>query len=256
MLLQDLLSELRLNLLHDRSDRIDGSADDTLWSDDTLIRYIDEAQRKLAREGLVIRDGSTAEVTRVTLVAGQAQYTLHSSVLAVISAKYDTDQRDLVRVGHWFLAGNRMPDPMVFDVNQVSVLTPGRPIAYSTDEEVVNDDSDSAGVSVLRVFPTPTSDEAGKIIYMRVIRLPIERLSKKRLKLAPEVPEENHLEMLDWAAYLALRIQDQDAGNRAAAGDFEARFNALLKRAQRNAMRKLFAPTGWGFGRGGFTWER
>jgi len=256
MLLRDCLNELRVNLLHDRSDRIDGSADDTLWSDDTLVSYIDEAQRKLAREAFVIRDGSTPAVTQVTLVAGQAQYTLHEAVIAVISARYDTDTPDLVRVGHWFVGGFRMPDPNVFDINQVYTLTPGRPVAYSTDTEVVNDDNDSAGTATLRVFPTPTANEDGKIIYLRVIRKPIERLSAKMLKVSPEVGEDYHFEMLDWAAYLALRIQDQDAGNRAAAADFEARFNALLKRAQRTAMRKLFAPSGWGFGQAGFTWAR
>lgn len=256
MILKDLLSELRENLLHDRSDRIDGSADDTLWSDATLVRYIDEAQRKLAREAFVIRDGSTPAVTQVTLVSGQAEYSLHDAVVAVVSARYDMDTPDLVRVGHWFVGGFRMPDPNVFDVNQVYTLTPGRPVAYTTDTELTNGEDDTANNATLRVFPTPTDNEAGKIIYLRVIRKPIERLDIRFPKMSPEVGEDFHMEMLDWAAYLALRIQDQDAGNRATAADFEARFNALLKRAQRTAMHKLFAPSGWGFGQAGFTWVR
>lgn len=254
MILSELLSELRRNILYDRSDRVDGD-EDQLWDDETLVRYIDEAQRKLAREGLVIRDGSTADVTQVTLVAGQQLYPLHESVIAVVSARYDTEQHDLRRVGHWFLAGSQMPDTQYFDVNQASVLTPGKPVAFATDETVGNNDFDSAGVMQLRLYPMPTSTEAGKKIYLRVMRLPIERLNKARLKASPEVPEEHHLEMLDWAAYLALRVQDQDAGNRSAASDFETRFLATVKKAQRTQMRKLFNPQGWGFGRGGWSWE-
>lgn len=256
MILSALISELRRNILYDRSDRTDGDSDQ-LWDDDTLVRYIDEAQRKLAREGLVIRDGSTASVSQVTLVAGQHTYPLHEAVLAVVSARYDTDQPDLKRVGHWFLAGYQMPDTNYFDVNHASTLTPGRPIAFSTDEEVrTNTDTDSAGIVALRVYPTPTATEAGKIIYLRTIRMPIERLSKNRLKMTPEVPEEHHLEMLDWAAYLALRVQDQDAGNSSQAEKFETRFMATVRRAQRTQMRKLFTPQGWGFGRSGWSWEK
>lgn len=257
MILSQLLSELRRNILYDRSDRTDGDSDQ-LWDDATLVRYIDEAQRKLAREGLVIRDGSTTEVTQVTLVAGQHTYPLHAAVLAVVSARYDTDQPDLKRVGHWFLAGYQMPDTNYFDVNQVSTLTPGRPLAFSTDEEVRtnSEENDAAGIVALRVFPTPTAAEVGKKIYLRVIRMPIERLDKDHGKLTPEVPEEHHLEMLDWAAYLALRVQDQDAGNSSQAEKFETRFMATVRRAQRTQMRKLFTPQGWGFGRSGWSWEK
>lgn len=255
MILSDLLSELRRNILYDRSDRVDGD-EDQLWDDTTLVRYIDEAQRKLAREGLVIRDGSTADVTQVTLVAGQTLYPLHESVIAVVSARYDTDVADLRRVGHWFLAGMQMPNNDYFDVNQTGTLNPGRPLAFATDDTTGNSEADSAGIAQLKVYPEPTATEAGKKIYLRVIRMPIERLSKSRMKMSPEVPEEHHLEMLDWAAYLALRVQDQDAGNRSAASDFETRFLATVKKAQRTQMRKLFSPQGWGFGRGGWSWER
>lgn len=255
MILQELLSELRRNILYDRSDRVDGD-EDQLWDDETLVRYIDEAQRKLAREGLVIRDGSNADVTQVTLATGQHTYPLHEAVVAVVSARYDTETQDLRRVGHWFLAGSQMPDTNYFDVNQATLLTPGKPFAFATDEGVGVNDFDSSGVIQLRVYPTPTSTENGKKIYLRVMRMPIERLSKSRLKASPEVPEEHHLEMLDWAAYLALRVQDQDAGNRSAARDFEERFLATVRKAQRIQMRKLFNPQGWGFGRGGWSWER
>jgi hypothetical protein len=254
MNLEDLLSELREGILHDRSDRIEGSSD-YLWTDASLVRYIDEAQRRLCRLGLVIRDSTTAEVVQVTMVAGQDQYTLHESVIAVVSGRYDDDANDLARSGHSIFNQFRQPNIHDFGTYPATTQT-GRPLAFSTDEETAADDNETRTRVVLRVYPTPTSAEAGDILHLRVCRYPLERLNVKRLKLYPEVPEEHHIEMLDWAAYLALRIVDQDAGSPVRANEFRASFEDHARRARSNTMRKMFAPTGWAFGRGGYSWER
>ena len=60
--------------------------------------------------------------------------------------------------------------------------------------------------------------------------------------------------MLDWAAYLALRIVDDDAGSARRALEFRASFDQHVKEARTLVMRKLFTPVEWGFGRGGFSW--
>jgi hypothetical protein len=256
MTLAQLLAELRGNILNDRSDRVSGSSD-YLWTDETLVTYIDEAQRRLAREGLVIRDGSTAEVVDVTLATGVSKYTLHPSIIAVVSARYEDDVADLPRVGHWFLSGYRMPDNVMFDINRVATLTPGKPLAFATDEEHAQDENGSQSLITLRTYPEPTADYNTKKIKLRVLRMPIERLDLKKKKFqVPEVPEEHHIDMLDWAAYLALRIQDQDAGNAKSAETFRLSFTAMTRDAKRNAIRKLFAPMGWGFGQNGWSWER
>jgi len=62
--------------------------------------------------------------------------------------------------------------------------------------------------------------------------------------------------MLDWAAYLALRIVDVDAENVSRAMEFRGTFEDSVKKARSAAMRKLFAPLHWGFGRNGFTWDQ
>lgn len=255
MKLADLLTELRENILHDRSDRVEGG-DDYLWTDVTLVRYINEAQRRFARRGLIIRDKSNDEATLVTLVAGQRDYTLNQSVLSVISARYEDDASDLSRIGRSAINTFAPPDDRFWDVNSLAQATPGRPNVYMTDETIGLDDNDSSGAVVLTVYPTPSAAEAGRRIRLRVIRLPIEELSANRLNAYPEIPEDHHLEMLDWAAYLALRIVDHDAGNPARAAEFRASFEAHCKQARNDVMRKLFAPTTWGFGRNGFSWER
>ena len=132
---------------------------------------------------------------------------------------------------------------------------PGAPVAYSTDEGVSDFNSDSVSQVVLRVYPAPSATQAGSVVKLRVLRKPIEELRLTNGGAVPEIPEDHHLEMLDWAAYLALRIVDDDAGSPARAKEFAASFDAHVTNARKLVMRKLFAPQPWGFGRGGFSWE-
>ena len=254
MTIDELLFELRQNILHDRSDQVDGTSDQ-LWADTSLIRYIDEAQRRLARNGLVIRDGTTTSCTQVTLVTGQTQYTLHKAVIGVLSARLTTDVADLARAGHNGLDTYRQPDTYFFDPSQLSTLVPGKPLAYTTDEYLVNDASGSSGVVSLRIYPEPTATYNGQTIRLRVVRMPIYRLIDKLLTDSPEVPEDFHIPMLDWAAHLALRIVDLDAGVPQRAAEFRQSFEVMVQEARTNSMRKLFAPAIWGFGRNGFSWQ-
>lgn len=257
MTLDELLSELRENILHDRSDRVEGT-EDLLWSDATLIRYINESERRFARRGLVLHDASTPEATQITLVAGQTLYPLHASVLAVITAKLEGDRRDLTRTGHAAIDGYQLATDAIRDTAYASELAPGKPIAYTTDEAISLDDSGTLQNVTLRVYPEPTAAYADQIINLRVMRLPLERFVIDDLgqDVTPEIPEDHHLEMLDWAAYLALRIVDVDAGLPARAAEFRASFEAHVKQARTEALRKLFVPQTWGFGQNGFRWER
>lgn len=252
MKLRDLLNELRLNILNDRSDRTSGSSD-YLWTDETLVRYINEAQRRFAVRSLVIRDGTTPEVTQVTLRTGVSEYELHPSIIAVISAKLPTARRDLVRTGHSVLAGARQQSDN-WDMSEVYEQQPGPTLAYSTDEEVSAADEGSMTLVTMRVFPAPSAAENGTVLQLRVVRKPLDDLVPSNLMAVPEIPLDHHMEMLDWAAYLALRIVDHDAGDAKRAADFAASFETHVQAARTLVMRKLFAPKPWGFGRGGWSW--
>lgn len=254
MTLSELLDELREGILNDRTDRTSGTPD-YLWTDARLVRYIDEAHKRFAVHGLVIRDGSTAAVTEVTLVEGQSNYTLHDSVIAVISARLSTSEADLTRAGHSLLNAYRAPDERLYDFSQYTGLNPGYPLAFSTDEELTADADDTRSNVTLRVYPTPNAAADGLELKLRVIRRPLETLTTGDLAAVPEIPQDHHIEMLDWAAYLALRIVDDDAGNPKRALEFRASFEQHVANARRTAMRKLFAPTPWGLGRNGWTWE-
>lgn len=255
MTLAELLLLLREGILNDRTDRISGTPD-YLWSDALLTMYINEAERKFAADSLVLRDGSTDEVTRIELIAGQTIYPLHPSVLGVVSAKREDVQHDLVRVGHAFLNSYRpMEDTWVADT-QYCTLPPGPTMAYSTDEEITDRDSDSRTQATLRVYPAPSADQDGQVIRLRVVRKPLDLLRLDVPSGRPEIPEDHHIEMLDWVAYLALRIVDDDAGAPRRAEEFRRMFEANTRAARAVAMRKMFTPLGWGFGRGGFSWEK
>lgn len=253
MRLSELLEELREGVLGDRSDRVAGTSD-YLWTDAQLVRYLNEAQRRLAVKGLVIRDGTTAECCEVTLVEGQTNYTLHPAVLAVISAKLEDSAIDLTRTGHSTLNTLLHSSEWFIDPNEYATLPPGSPVAFTTDEEVGLDDDDTMSAVTLRVYPEPDADAAGTVVKLRVVRKPLDELVATNTSAVPEVPADCHFHLLDWAAYLALRINDQDAGNMARATKFQQDFDQYVREARTAAMRKLFAPTGIVFGRSGWAW--
>jgi hypothetical protein len=241
-------------MLNDRTDRESGSSD-YLWTDQTLVTFINEAQRRFAVQSLILRDATTDEVTKITLAEGQTTYPLHESVIAVLSAKREDQDADLNRVGHGVLAAYRSPSDSWVDPSTFQGIPPGPTLAYSTDEGLVASDTDSYEQVSLRVHPAPRADEDGDVLRLRVVRTPIDDLRITSLSARPEVPVAHHIEMLDWAAYLALRIVDDDAGSPKRAADFKATFEQHVREARALVMRKLFAPMPWGFGRGGFSWE-
>lgn len=248
---QELLEELARNILRDRSSLVSGPAD-VMWSDATLLQYINEAQMRLATIGLVLRDATTPTVTQVPLSAGVTQYTLHPSVIAVISARYGSDTYDLSRVGHSLLSAYVPPDTLYFEAAQLTV-DPGKPIAWASDEQL-DIKSGVSGVVSLRVYPPPSSDHVDTV-YLRTIRKPLKPLSLDAPEGIPEVPEQYHLGMLDWAAYRALRNIDSDVGSMSTAARFRDTFDEMVAQAKRDTLRKLFAPSTWAFGRNGFSWE-
>jgi hypothetical protein len=252
MNLNDLLSELRVGILNDRSDQTSGNSD-YLWTNASLVRYINEAQRRFACRSLVIRDATTPEVVDVVLQTGVSEYALNPAILAVISAKLEGEQSDLARAGHSVLNRANVSSEN-WDIALSSATAPGKPAVFATDEQVVEDDAGTLSAVTMRIFPAPSAAYNGTKIKLRVCRKPLDQLVLNNLEAVPELPEDHHLEMLDWAAYLALRIVDQDAGSPKRAAEFAQSFESHVQYARTMVMRKLFAPMPWGFGRNGWAW--
>jgi hypothetical protein len=269
--LSALLGELRRGRLHDMSAQVSGAASDYLWSDDQLVRYLNEAQRRFARRSLCIRDGTTPSVTQITTIDGTAttpwtlEYALHPSVIAVLSVRMGQDpvtgqwdNCDLARAGHDAFSNYHQPDSYFFNPTMLSNVEPGKPLAWSTDEDIIADPNGSFSVMNLRLYPVVSTAYAGMKATLRVIREPINDLTLSNLNAYPEIPASHHLDMIDWAAYLALSSVDTDVAGSGAdvrADKFAARFEQHCQDAKREVMRKLFTPLQWGFGSNGFTWE-
>lgn len=255
MQLQEALDELRGSILRDVSSLKTGPPDQ-YWTDDALVLYIDEAQRRFARRSFCLRDSTTPQVTQVVLsskVGGTPvnTYSLDPSVIFVVSARHQDDAWDMMRTSHTipFDATNVFIDWFDFS-NQVN---PSHPVAFSTDEGI---DLDSDHAIMLRVFPDPDTDEDGKIINLRTVRVPLNALSVDALDQDLEIPIDYQLDMLEWAAWRALRNWDIDAEDRKKAESHKARFEDAVREARKEARRKIFQQITWQFGRNGFSYSR
>lgn len=248
--LSELVDELSRNILRDRSNLVAGPTD-RLWDTDTLVRYIDDAHKRFARRSLCLRDGTTPAVTQVKLKLDQKRYVLHERVIAVMSARYDTDTTDLQRINHTTLGGRTAPsDWSNQGWNPTPTLTPGRPTSWWTDEETKVGDYNRV---VLLLDRVPSLVEDGKIVFLRVCRLPICDFSLDDLEAVPEIPADHHLDMLDWAAYRALRNDDEDVVRRKAES-YKDSFEKLTDELKQEMLRRMHAPLGWDFGQNGFSW--
>jgi hypothetical protein len=254
----ELLAELRHHVLRDVSDQVAG-ASDYLWSDTGLIRYINEGQNRFARQTKCIRDATTPAICQFTTVDSQEFYTLDPHVLSVLSVRMTGDKADMARAGHSDLDTYRQPDTYFFDPSQLSSMPPGKPVAWTTDEGVIQEANGSYRVIQLRLYPVPLAPYVGIVGNMRVARLPLTSLSLSVPDGVPEVPEEHHMDILNWAAYLALRGVDLDVAGGGAwdrAKEFRAAFDDAVSDMKKDAQSKMFRPLQWGFGRDGWSYER
>jgi hypothetical protein len=252
MKLGEQLNELRGNILRDRSDLIAGDSD-SLWSDESLLRYIRDGERRFARRTLMIRDGHSPQYCQFTLRDAVREYALHELVIALISARAAGQTSDLYRSGHALVQPPKSREVLDFDVISNDTATTGAPQAVYTDETLVYA---SRGRVTASVYPIPTSVEAGTVISTRVVRLPKGDYTLNDLDRESEIPEDYQLDVLQWAAYRAQANHDGDAGSATSADRHREAFDDAVTRAIRETKRKLFVGTGINYGQNGFTWER
>lgn len=253
MRLQEQLDELRFNILRDTSDIIAGDTD-SLWSDEALIRYIGDAERRFARQTLSIRDAVTPQTCTFKLKNGVKNYALDASVLCVISANFNNSANDLVRSGHAMIVASQPPSFNPVNPDAFAQLPPGQPIAFNTDETLVA--PGGAQRVTFTVYPVPSATQDGLPMNIRVARLPLSKYTKDCLERESEILIDYQLDVLQWAAARAQRTFDGDAGAPTTAADHEAAFQAAVDRCILEAKVKMFSMIGYRYGRNGFAWER
>jgi hypothetical protein len=198
MNLRELLDELRRNILRDVSTAANGRIkDDSIWSDEALLLYIRDAEAKFASLTMCLRDSNTPEITQVTLVEGQAEYPLDKRIISVQEAVLDG--RVVLGRTSWSTRFG-VSAPMTPNTSYDAPDESGQPRIYYTDR-----DSHSIGL-----YPKPSAQQVGKTLRLQVARMPLIPLSKNNMDAVSEIPEQYHLDMLEWAAWRALRNHDPD----------------------------------------------
>ncbi len=197
-----------------------------LWSDESLVGYFNEAIQEACERALLIQDMTTPSVCRLGVLAGQAQYKLHPSVLQVERAA---------------LAGRPLDETSIEDLDATMgnwEARSGQPRQYVFMQTV------GAGNPALQLVPIPTS--AGEI-SLRVYRGPINMLKPDSACLVPEIPIRHHRKLVNWVARCAFLRPDADGHDADRAQmhegyferDFGARPDANVQRKRRDKRPRL-----------------
>lgn len=209
---EDALVELRDNILRDRSDSVAG-ASDLFWTNSQLITYINDGiDRFLSLTRMVIDNASA--LTTITLETGVDTYKLDPRINRVLSAS---------------LSGRAPMTPSSFDAlggspghtvaaRYGSSSFTGEPRFFSLDE----------ATGFIRFSPIPGEAENGVDVVLRCTRTAHKRLTADNLSGELEIPSLFQLDVLEWAAYRALRNHDADAENMAKAEKHKQRFDEAV----------------------------
>lgn len=253
MNLGEQLEELRRNLLRDTSDLAPGGVDDRLFTDASLLSYIRDAEHKFARRTFCIMDGTTPKATQIKLVTGQTLYQMHSSVFALMSARYTGKTTDLIRAGRSIVGLHVPAEFLTFDPSSNVTLPNGEPQLVYTDESMLFGNNNGMTLSV---FPAPSATENDMIINIRVFRKPMCKYTVDDLDRESELPEDYHLDVLTWAAVRAYNNFDADKGSAAKIKQMNDLWNLAIKDAIKDSKRRLFSPVKMQYGTTGTVWKR
>ena len=196
MNLAELLEHVRVSYLRD-------SEAPFLWPAKELIRYLNEAQRIFARHTHCITDDSSP-FTTLTTASTTPSYHLDPRIVYVYEVYNDTGRR-LGRT-------NRQKLPVT--------VHESKPTHYTLD----------AGQSKIRFGPVPDDEYE---FTMLVARLPLQDMTQKHH--VPEIPEEYHMALCDYAAYMAVRNNDTESSEVQAGGNFREDWELKLRDAKRNS---------------------
>lgn len=210
MTLQDLIDEYR-RVMSD-------AAAPYLLSDEVVTGYVNQAVDEACERALLIEDRSTPAVCQLTLVAGQANYPLHPSVIKVkrvargrcVLTETSVEELDEECFGWETLAGQ-----------------PNRYI--------------HTGGDTLLVTRIPTADDvlADALLSLIVYRKPLVPLTVDNPDAQPEVKALYQPRLMPWVYRCAHLTRDSELYDPAEALRQEAIFDAAFgKRPDANVQRK------------------
>lgn len=170
-----------------------------LWDDEEVILYINEAEREVARRSRCLTDSLDPEICYIPVTAGQSTYKLDPRILYLRRVKTDQHNNLLCPVRCHLLE--------IEDNKWES--------RHGRVDRIVMDHNSRA----ITLYRVPSVDQT---LRLTVVRLPVREMSS--LSDVPEIPSEYHLQMLNYAYYLAYSKQDVEGKNMELANNFYQRF--------------------------------
>lgn len=174
------------------------------WESADLTRFLNEAQDQFARRTFCFLDSESA-FTRITTAANQGRYPLDPLILAVVSAEDE----------------QYTPLYPAMTIRTSSTAT-GKPTRFTTRQN---------NKSIL-FWPVPDDSYEIQLLVARRPLAPMEDDEDE-----PEIPEEWHTTLCDWAAYKALTLTDPDHKNLKAGMERRADWEMQVRDAKREYYR-------------------
>ena len=159
------------------------------WSDEDIVRYLNEAVQEACERAKLIEDRRTPEVCSVVVVSGQDTYDLHASVF------------EIKRLA----LGGRVLDET--SVEELDCDAPGWERRTGTPRQFIFEQASGASPASIRLVPAPASSGA---IALTVYRGALKPLRADVDLGKPELPERFHERLLDWVLHRAYLKQDAD----------------------------------------------
>lgn len=172
-----------------------------LWSDDDIVRYLNEAVDEAAERAMLIEDSATAACCSITLIPDQATYNLHPSVIGVKRATF---------------AGKPLHQTSVEAEDNQGFGWENRE-GPAPQKAIVN-----AQTTTITFIPKPT--QAGTVL-LTVYRTALAPLDASDLDAEPEIKPLYHPRLKNWLYRCAYLKRDAETLNEAEAARYEAMFD-------------------------------
>lgn len=188
------------------------------WSDDVVVGYLNEAVQEACERANLIEDRNTPAVCALAVVAGQARYALHPSVLLIKRAT---------------LNGALIHETSVEDLDEESSRWETR---VGTPRRFLFEQAIGGAAPHLQLVSIPA---ALGTVGLTVYRGALKPLSATRPTDVPEIPARYHTRLLDWMYHRAYFKQDADSFDASKAAQSLALFEqAFGERPDANVQRK------------------
>lgn len=193
-------------LLEDCREELDDEVEPHLWTDEYLIKRLNEAVEEAAIRARLLVESNRTDICQITLVPGQAQYTLHKSVMVIRRAVLASEPSDaLIRTTTAALDSH---------CNDWRTRT-GSPEFLVRDQQA----------RTFYVSPVPTQADT---LHLTLWRNPTDDEQMEDEADEPCIDATYHDKLIHWACFRALSKRDVEQGSTKDADRHLALFEAIF----------------------------